>query len=730
MLLIAVAIGFAFGRVFQGRSTTVLLLAAGALSALVAVAFERRGVTLTVLVGLAILVVGITLLFFRDTTWYGLPTLETLRAAGETAAEVGEQARIQISPAPPIAPLVLASLLAVWAAVFSTHALAFRAGSPILALVPPLALIAFADSVLEEFEKPIYGILFLVAGLAVLFADGLRRVQGWGPVWNGPGRRDRLLPTAGFQARRLTAGVIAVAVVAPFVVPGFGSKGVIELDDIGRPAGSGVSILVSMAATLRGGEARNLFDVEAPVPSYYRLTALEEFDGVEWSHGDSDVREVESGSTFMVPPTDAEPFTQRFTLLDDYADVGGLETYLPVGYAPTSVEAEGDLTWEVDTQSVRVSGGLEEGDEFLAQSTYLTPDPDALRRTEVVPGLDPTLTELPAGLPTGIRDIAVEWTAGVETDFDAIMAIEDRLTSGSFRYSTDVTPREDSGSILEFLTTERRGFCQQFATAMAVMLRSLGIPARVAVGFTQGQDRPGDTFRISTKNYHAWVEVPFAGYGWLAFEPTPSRENPTAASYLNPETDDPGCPSGRPCPSASPRPSPSVSADVPCDVRGVEGGCTATPTAAPGAGTALPGQTPWALLGVVAALLLVVLGFLAVPFARWLRRRRTLRRAGSSPRRLILANYDVLSQRAAVAGLARRPDETPAEWERRLLASGRVDAEDLERLTRLAVRAAYAPDEPSPDDALDAAADAQQVSKVLQRSVPMPERVRATYRRR
>jgi hypothetical protein len=132
-----------------------------------------------------------------------------LRAVGEAAGQVGEEARLRVSPTEPIDPLVMAGLVGVWAALFSCHALAFRAGSPLLALVPPLALIVFADSVLEEVVRPVYGVLFLVAGLAVVFADAMRRLEGWGPIWAGPGRTTRLLPSAGRGARRIAVAAVA-----------------------------------------------------------------------------------------------------------------------------------------------------------------------------------------------------------------------------------------------------------------------------------------------------------------------------------------------------------------------------------------------------------------------------------------------------------------------------------------------------------------------------------------
>ena len=147
--LVAIAVGFAFGRVFIGHGATYRLLAVSVASALVAWTFERRSLLLATAVSAVLLVVAIGIIVFPATTWFGAPTLETLHQMGHAAAQVGEEARIQISPAPPNASLMLAAITAVWAAVFSCFALAFRAGSPLLSLVPPVALVAFADSVLD-----------------------------------------------------------------------------------------------------------------------------------------------------------------------------------------------------------------------------------------------------------------------------------------------------------------------------------------------------------------------------------------------------------------------------------------------------------------------------------------------------------------------------------------------------------------------------------------------------
>ena len=150
---------------------------------------ERRNLLLATAVSALGMLIAIGVFVFPETTWFGLPTLETISAAVRGAGLIGEQARIQVAPTAPLPPLLLAALTGTWAAIFSAHALAFRAGSPLLALLPPVALVAFADTVLEDVVRPVYGVAFLVAATAVVFADSLRRVQGWGPVWASSGPR-------------------------------------------------------------------------------------------------------------------------------------------------------------------------------------------------------------------------------------------------------------------------------------------------------------------------------------------------------------------------------------------------------------------------------------------------------------------------------------------------------------------------------------------------------------
>jgi protein-glutamine gamma-glutamyltransferase len=120
-----------------------------------------------------------------------------------------------------------------------------------------------------------------------------------------------------------------------------------------------------------------------------------------------------------------------------------------------------------------------------------------------------------------VYDLALEWTAGAGTPYDAVKAIENRLQE-EYRYSERVPTRPLP--LHGFLFQERAGYCQQFSGAMALMLRMVGIPARVAAGFSPGSyNSDSKEYRVRDLDAHSWVEVYFTGIGWVPFDPTPIR---------------------------------------------------------------------------------------------------------------------------------------------------------------------------------------------------------------
>lgn len=130
----------------------------------------------------------------------------------------------------------------------------------------------------------------------------------------------------------------------------------------------------------------------------------------------------------------------------------------------------------------------------------------------------------------GLWNEAKRLRAGARTPYGAVVAIETWLRStGGFVYDESPPPTGGLPPLAHFVAGGKRGYCQQFAGSMALMLRFLGIPARVAAGFTSGKYEDG-AWTVTDRNAHAWVEVWFTGYGWLAFDPTPGR-GALAATY-------------------------------------------------------------------------------------------------------------------------------------------------------------------------------------------------------
>jgi hypothetical protein len=739
MSAVAIATGFAFGRVFTGHGSTWRLILVGLLSAEVATVMERRNLLLATIVSAAVLVVVIGLLIFPGTTWHGLPTLETWRHAISASHLVGEQARLQVAPAPPLKPLMLASVLALWAAIFSCHALAFRAGSPLLSLLPPIALLAFADTVLEDLIKPLYGVAFLAAALAIVFADGLRRVQGWGPVWTGPGTKARLSATASHGARRVAAAAVATAALVPLLIPGFGSRAILDISSTSQQDRIQIDPLVSIKATLTRKDPVEVFQVDTDRASYWRMLALPNFDGTTWRPDVIDQGVPITPDTLLAGVPGATTMEQTFRISSDLDF-----PWLPVAYPPQRIDvADATVRFNSVTGTATLDDPLEAGAEYQVTSSIVQPTPEQLASVVFQPSTqNPALTDLggvPADVQSAIRSIAEQWTAGAQNDYETILAIQDHLSDSSvFTYDTSVQPKDDAYTLLRFLTRDRRGFCQQFASAMAVMLRTLGFPSRVAEGFTQGQPDP-DTgvWHVSTTELHSWVEVLFPTYGWLSFEPTPGRTNPVAAEYQHPSAACPsgstGCTSGPQGGGAGTPGSTGDTGNLPGQLqnvfnREVQAGLPLA--SVPDVPTGDAGRIVPFRITVLLVLALAFVVALLVPLVRVVARRARIRRAGHRPRAMILATYDVFTERAADLGLPRTPGETLVEFRARLASTGMVTDGHLDRLTSITGHAAYAPGEPSDSDVREATEAASIVLRDLRERTPMVRRIAGQYRLR
>lgn len=475
--------------------------------------------------------------------------------------------------------------------------------------------------------------------LTLLFRQEAASVGRWGRALEGP---DRTAGTAtGLQSAGVRLGAAAVglsatalAVVVPLAIPTLD----VRLLDIGRggSGGDGIEIenpMVDLRRDLNRGEDVPLLRMRTddPDPSYLRISVLNRFTANEWSSGDRQIPSENRpegrmpelvGVAADVPRTS---YDYDVEVLDDFES-----SWLPTMSPVTAVRAEGD--WRYDESTMDFLAADEDLDtaglRYSMTGVQLDLSAQELADAPSSAGqVSADFTDVPPGLPPLIRQLANDVTAGAPTRFQKAVALQDWFRE-NFTYSLDdVPPGNGSDDLVAFLSTEgenaRTGYCEQFAAAMALMARQLGIPARVAVGFLVPDEVEDGVFEYSAYDLHAWPELFIAGSGWVRFEPTPADRASGVPTYTTQAVDGPdpispggrpeddtanaGGPNGQDEPSAEPTQEPEA------------------PVAADEVDQGVPGWVPVAVGWAAVVLLLVLLSL--VPGA-WRRARRARRLAG------------------------------------------------------------------------------------------------------
>ncbi len=593
--LAAMAASLSLAPLVQERGFLLAGAVAGAGVALVGGVGRRLHlpVVLVLVLQLFVLLEWATFAYASELAWGGLvPTRDSMLALVDVVRGAVAVSEEFAPPAPADGDLGAAMAMVVGGVALVIDLVAVSWRRPALVGLVFLGVYMAPVSLLAG-NVPV--LAFAPGALAFVFLLGAEqrdRVGHWGrqiavtgSLLSARDRQDVAASPLIRSGRRVGLGAVALAVVLPVVIPTFPrtflAEGPLTADEAG--GGDGVVQVDNPMLDLR----RNLGDRSEQVlatvrtsgdaPSYLRIAALDEFTGSAWIPSPRDSDNQTALDRVAVPPGLTTSVQDRERVAYEIRLSESFETsWLPTFYPLTRAEAEGP--WGVDRDELDVSTLDEDvtgaGLGYATESTLVVPSAEDLESTGPAgEGLSRYL-ELPDDMPSGIEERARAVTDGTQTRFDAALALQDWFRSdGGFEYSLQADPGDGMATIEAFVSTERVGYCEQFAAAMALMARELGIPSRVAVGFLRPEALGDDTYEFRGVDMHAWPELYFEGVGWVRFEPTPPARTGAAPEFE--DTDGgPTDSTTAPLPTQTiPRDVPSTPGDVAAaDARGGDGG--------------------------------------------------------------------------------------------------------------------------------------------------------------
>lgn len=542
-------------------------------------------------------------------------------AFAEGSALVGaawQQIMTTVPPVPPTAEISFFITLAIGGLALVVDLLIAGSRTPALTALPLLALYSIPASIAADL-LPWYAFVLPTVCYAALLAT------------SGP-HDGRVSPRTAVRLGLTTAVIATIAIGGSVLVTaastGIGTEG--RIPHTGAVASQiGLSTWARLRGELTDSNSVDVLRVAGLTrPEYLRTVALEKWTP-DTGFGIGPVVANADDIDGALPANGAVPVaTEIATITPQHFR----DKYLPLYLAATAVDGI-EPGWNYDAAL-----------RSVFRSTPATPDPYTITvdattasaaqlRGEPI-ATDAALTEA-GSLPAEVTRLARSITANATTPFDQVDAILHYFTDpkNGFSYSLK-TPLGNSGSALvDFLTT-KQGYCEQYAAAMTIMVRALGIPARVGIGFTQGERLADGSYQVRSTNAHAWVEVPFADSGWVIFDPTPAVDGQGGLQGFTPgpvgtdaSTTGTGALASSAAPTA-PTTTPSLKGANPTRGQTIPDADAAQSPAGGSQGADLATVLRWALLGLAAAAVVLLL-VLAPALVRRLRRRRRYARAAS-----------------------------------------------------------------------------------------------------
>ena len=692
--------------------------------------------------------------FSNATSLYHLlPTSSSLSALWHIAGQGFSESSRYAPPVPGLRGMLLLAAAGVGLSAVLTDFIAVRLESAALAGLPLLLLFTepFTLSVSRGFLGTTIAFCAGVAGyLALLSSEARDRIK----EWEHPDSADRDPPDTrplAAAGRRVGFASVAVALCIPLFIPGLhvtrlfgaGQPGIGGSGGHGSAGGGFPDPYTQLSQELHQSQASTVLTYKSTngSPDYLQIYSLDKLTDSGWKLFSQPKSTVPVDPRLPAPPgvTSTAGASSALTTVTIANGVGNdYLNALPAPYPATTLRATGTPVADRSTLMLFDPNVALAGLTYDVTSLTENPATTALNDAPAPPAaITSDYLSIPASYDA-LRSAAeqVVARAHAKTELQKAVALQDWLSGGSFTYTLSAPSVVNAATLKNFLAT-KKGYCQQFSFTMAVFARLLGIPSRVAVGFTSGQPQSSTSsvWQVTTHDAHAWPELYFQGYGWLRFEPTPTGSAGQDTAYQPPYSQ-----LGNVAPTSSAKTAPAVA----------PGGGSAHATGAgqqqketqilgndqTGSGRAAGGGvSPWEVLGLVLAGLAVLLAVTPWSVRRLVRRRRW-RDRGDGPGLSAERTRARDAARAHAAWLELRDDLTdhgagslPSESPRAAAARAgdRLDLDSDARaaLARISIaeeRARYAP---APADGSRLRSDSAEVRQAIATAVPRGTRWRA-----
>ncbi len=641
-----------------------------------------------------------------ETTTFGFPGEATWRAITTSIGDSLDTLRTDSPPIPLQDGYLAMAVVATWLSATLALWLAAGADGVLSPLVPPLGLFAYLVAIERPDPEPLVTVAFVAVALVFVALQSTALATANRPILASP---NRTAPWVwALRATVPIALIVALlAALAGPLLPGAEAEAFVDFKGGGSDGPRSrtvVSPLVSLRTRLHAEPPIDMFSVtvnEPSRPTYWRLTALDEFDGREFSS------KAGAGDADGELASDLGPAVATSLVRQQFEIIGLSGDWIPAAYRPVAIDLDGATFVERTGTLVASEGALGQGRRYEVVSQLPDYTVDELRAASGATGdAAEEFVELPDSVSEAVADLAATVTAGQTTDYDRARALQDHFRDpANYTYDLDAPNGVSEDALEAFLFETKRGYCEQFASAFTVMARSLGLPARIAIGFTPGELDPGtSTYTVNTDKAHAWPEVLFDGYGWVAFEPTPGRGLPSPSDYTGtaatPNLD------GEPTPQATTTTVATAPGQTPASATGAT--TPFTEPAFPGEIEATGGASPtddegrsttstvvrWAVALLMIAAVVYPIGVVA---AKRIRRRR--RQGAPATAEAIEGAWNEAVDRLLEAGVAIDPSSTPLETA--VDVQGQQPSTIGAPLTELAgwhTQGAYSPVDPSADE--------------------------------